>query len=56
VHYGRAAEIEQVRRQTLLAAYTAHPERFVSKVPVPPIIPAAVWINPPEESQAAKLN
>jgi len=56
VHYGRAAQIDGVRRRALLAAYAAHPERFVRKVPVPPVVPAAVWINPPEESRAAKLN
>lgn len=56
VHYGRAAEIDGERRRALHAAYAAHPERFVRRVPVPPVIPAAVWINPPEESRAAKLN
>ncbi|MBA3715379.1 MAG: transposase family protein [Pyrinomonadaceae bacterium] len=56
VHYGRAAEIDGVRRRTLRKAYAEHPERFVRHVPVPPIVPAAVWINPPEESRAVQLN
>ena len=33
VHYGRAALILQVRHQTRLAAYAAHPERFVQGPP-----------------------
>jgi hypothetical protein len=36
----------------LSAAYHAHPERFVSKPPVPPKIPTNSWINPPEEMEA----
>ena len=32
---------------TLLNAYALHPERFVRKVPRPPIVPEAAWINPP---------
>jgi putative transposase len=31
----------------LSAAYAAHPERFVSQPPTPPVLPAAVWINAP---------
>jgi hypothetical protein len=31
----------------LLAAYARHPERFVRKLPQPPILPSAAWINPP---------
>jgi putative transposase len=27
------------------AAFTAHPERFVGKPPVPPALPDMVWIN-----------
>lgn len=52
VHYGRTEKVDEVRRRALRAAYAAHPERFVKKVPVPPVVPAAVWINPPEESRA----
>jgi hypothetical protein len=37
----------------LNAAYQAHPERFVRKPPAPPAIPAAAWINPPEQKEAA---
>jgi hypothetical protein len=47
VHSGTAAGLFAQRQQTLTAAYTAHPERFVNGRPVPPALPTAVWINPP---------
>ncbi len=47
VHYGRAATILAVRHRTRLAAYAAHPERFVHGPPRLETLPAAVWINPP---------
>ena len=48
VHYGLAQAIQLARRQTLLAAHSAHPERFVNKPPAPPLLPGSVWINPPK--------
>lgn len=48
VHYGLAHAIQIARGQTLLAAHAAHPERFVNKLPAPPLLPGAVWINPPK--------
>lgn len=50
VHHGFAPEIQRARQQTLLAAHAAHPERFVNKLPAPPVLPEAVWINPPKPS------
>ena len=47
VHYGRAKEVQLVRQEVLKAAYHLHPERFVKKVPVPPELPLAAWINKP---------
>jgi putative transposase len=47
VHYGRAATILEVRHRTRLAAYAAHPERFVHGSPRRETLPTAVWINPP---------
>jgi len=52
VHYGRAATILKVRHHTRLAAYNAHPERFVQGPPRLEILPHAVWINPPAKSTA----
>jgi putative transposase len=48
VHYGRAAQIWEQRRQVLQSAYEQHPERFVKGLPQPPRLPEAVWINPPQ--------
>ena len=47
VHYGRAAAVLAVRHRTRLAAYAAHPERFVQGPPRPATLPTAVWINRP---------
>ena len=53
VHHARAnqvvaaATILAVRHRTRLAAYAAHPERFVQGPPRPETLPTAVWINRP---------
>lgn len=50
VHYGRAAQVLKVRHRARLAAYAAHPERFVNGPPTPETLPTAVWINPPPKT------
>jgi putative transposase len=52
VHYGRAELVRARRADVLSAAYAAHPERFVRKLPTPPALPTAVWINQPKEDPA----
>ena len=47
VHYGRAPAIIDARAATLRAAFDANPLRFKGKLPRPPALPQAVWINPP---------
>ncbi len=47
VHYGLAAGIREQRVAVLAGAYAAHPERFARVIPQPPLLPTAVWINPP---------
>lgn len=54
VHDGRAETMRDARQQVLMTAYAAHPERFVRKPPQPPILPHAVWINPPKEPAASQ--
>ena len=54
VHDGRASAMRDARQRVLSAAYAAHPERFVRKPPQPPILPHAVWINPPKEQSASQ--
>jgi putative transposase len=53
VHFGRVDAVNEIRAFTLTAAYAAHPERFVRKPPAPPQVPAAVWINKPDEGKEA---
>ena len=48
VHYGQTEAVRAKRQQVLLAAYAAHPERFVRGVPTPPELPKEVWINKPK--------
>lgn len=54
VHYGRAAAIRDQRAVVLNAASAAHPERFVRASPQPPLLPTAVWINPPAKETVVK--
>jgi|HubBroStandDraft_5_1064220.scaffolds.fasta_scaffold306951_2 hypothetical protein len=53
VCYGRPTAAQAGHAQVLTAAYRAHPERFVRIAPVPPKPPAASWINPHQEKEAA---
>jgi len=55
IHYGQAETIFEARKDVLLAAYEAHPERFVRKTPVPPRLPGAAWINPPKSAKSEEL-
>jgi len=48
VHYGQAEAVCARRADVLAAAYRAHPERFVRRPPHVPMLPPAVWINPPK--------
>jgi len=51
VHYGQAQRLYDQRADVLAAAYARNPERFVRKPPMPPELPAAVWINKPEAKE-----
>jgi putative transposase len=52
VHFDRSQQVLEQRARTLDAAYRAHPERF-NRPPLPPSLPTAVWINPPDSSSQA---
>jgi putative transposase len=52
VHYGRDVALTEQRALTLDAAYLAHPQRFKGIAPKPPMLPDAVWINPPKQADA----
>jgi putative transposase len=51
VHHGLAAQAIETRQQVLDQAHLLHPERFVRKPPTAPMLPDAVWINPPVNRQ-----
>ncbi|SDY98728.1 putative transposase [Modestobacter sp. DSM 44400] len=53
VHHELAHAVREQRVIVLSAAYNAHPERFINKLPEPPKIPTNSWINPPDETEAA---
>ena len=55
VHYGLAKQIMEDRQEVLQAAFAENPRRFKSKVPQPPSLPEAVWINKPTR-QNGELN
>ena len=50
VHRGAADEVLAQRHRVRMAAYAAHPERFVSGPPQLEKLPSAVWINPPTKT------
>jgi putative transposase len=54
VHHGRAPAVQAARAGVLAAAYATHPERFVSRPPAPPKLPAAAWINQPEKEDTTQ--
>ena len=56
VHDGRATELHAARALVLLQAYTAHPERFVNQLPIPPPLPTAAWINPPKPTESQEVS
>lgn len=53
VHCGRAQSMFQQRADTLNVAIFAHPQRYKGKIPHPPKLPTAAWINPPKQETAA---
>ena len=53
VHYGQANAVHTARRDILTRAYHTNPERFVRKMPEPPPLPTATWINPPHKTAQA---
>ncbi len=52
VHYGRAQTLFQQRADTLNVAFLTNPKRFKGRVPQPPKLPTAAWINPPKQETA----
>ena len=53
IHYGKTREVWQARQRIMQEAYAREPERFIRGVPKVPMPPRKVWINPPDDPQAA---
>jgi putative transposase len=53
VHHGQAPALHASRARVLEAAFERNPERFVRKLPVPPDLPTAAWINKPDTKEVA---
>ena len=47
VHYGFAKQLYEHRKMVLRAAFDKNPNRFKGRIPQPPELPKAAWINPP---------
>ena len=56
MHYGIADTLHVQRAQTLRLAYAAQPLRFKGRVPLPPALPTAAWINAPKKETATTDN
>jgi len=54
VHHGRAGTVHAERARVLDAAYARTPERFVRRAPTPPPVPAAAWVNKPNNQEVAQ--
>lgn len=52
VHDGTAVALTAKRAVTLGTAFAANPIRFKGRVPQPPQLPTAAWINPPKTTSA----
>lgn len=52
VYFGQAAQVHAARSRVLDTAYTAHPERFVNRPPVPPPLPKPAGINSAPDDHA----
>jgi putative transposase len=55
VHYGRTDQIMKERSRVLEIACENHPERFKGKVPKPPRLPLAAWINQPKQENTTMI-
>jgi putative transposase len=53
VHHDQAPALHAARARVLEAAYARNPERFVRKLPTPPELPTAAWINKPDTNEDA---
>lgn len=55
VHYKHTAQIMKERCRILKVASESYPSRFKGKVPKPPRLPLAAWINQPKQENNTKV-
>ena len=55
VHHGLADKVLAQRHAVRLAAFEAHPERFINGPPRLETLPEEVWINPPADDPSAEM-
>jgi len=53
LHHGTATDVLDARHLVMLAAHTAHPDRFIAGKPRRQEIPTAAWINQPVGADTA---
>lgn len=51
LHYGIAHKVFRNRREVLRLAFEVKPNRFKGRIPQPPTLPKAAWINRPSSDQ-----
>lgn len=56
VHHGTADALHAQRARTLQLAFAAQPLRFKGRLPIPPALPTAAWINPPKQETTPITN
>lgn len=56
VHYDQASKALRERKKTLEQAFFSNPKRFKGRLPKPPELPTAVWINPPLKQEKESIN
>jgi hypothetical protein len=50
-------QLTEERGVILMTAFAAHPHRFKSLAPKPPVVPTAAWINPPtKEAETPEIS
>ncbi len=54
LHYGKMREVWQARQHVMQEAYAQEPERFIRGAPKVAMPPRKVWINKPDDPQAAE--
>jgi putative transposase len=54
LHSGQTDLVQRRRQLVLNEAYEHHQERFVRGLPQPPLVPTAVWINPPQSTSSTE--